>query len=239
MLQIEEVLYQIDQGMSGPYLCKAEDGNKYIVKGRHSGRKSQICELLAWHMASVFGLPVPPYKLLEMGEDLYEELPFPLRGIGKGVAFGSLEVAGARWCEQNDLGYAKEQFRRDLLVFDYWVRNEDRCLHNTNLLFNDGDKSFSVIDHNRIFEFDTSELSLLEDHVFAGEREAIRGDLILHAQYGERLSNALQAWHEACDNLPPEWMWANDERDVPVDFDMQAAYDSLLRFESLGFWGVL
>lgn len=239
MLQIEEVLYQINQGMSGPYLCKADDGNKYIVKGRYSGRKSQICELLGWHLAQAFGLPVPPYQLLEMGEDLYEELPANLKGIGQGVSFGSLEVPGARWCEPSDLGYAREEFRRDLLIFDYWVLNEDRCSYNSNLLFRDSDKSFHVIDHNRIFEFGTGEGEILENHVFACERAKVGLDLMHQAELGARLANALPAWQDACDNLPPEWLWANDEMDVPVDFDIAQAHTALLRFNNPNFWGGL
>lgn len=239
MLQIVEVQYQSDQGMSGPYVCKAEDGHRYFVKGRHSGRESQVCELLGWHLATAFGLPVPPGVMLEMSEDLFDELPRELRGIGQGVFFGSQEAPSARWFELADVGWAKRDFRRDLLVFDYWVCNEDRGSHNPNLLFMDDEKKIIVIDHNRIFAKGMTDSELVSDHIFADEWPSIAGDLASRAEYADRLEGALLAWPEACNNIPPAWSWENDEQDIPVDFDVRQAHKKLCRFKHLKFWEAL
>jgi hypothetical protein len=40
----------------------------------------------------------------------------------------------------------------------------------------------------------------------------------------------------ACDNAPTEWRWANDEQDVPANFDPDAARNLLARFSTPDFW---
>lgn len=39
-LTIVEIIKQAEQGMSSPFLCRADDGALYFVKGRASGRAS-------------------------------------------------------------------------------------------------------------------------------------------------------------------------------------------------------
>jgi hypothetical protein len=236
-LQIVEVQAQSIQGLSGPYLCKAEDGHRYYVKGWHSGNESQFCEMLGWYLAQAFGLPVPHAQALELCEDLYEELPKHLQGIGKGPLFGLQEVSPARWFEIADIARTPLQLRRDLLVFDYWVCNEDRGLGNPNLLVRDSDSAVIVIDHNRIFSA-LLPLELINDHLFAGEWQAISGDLVMRAQYEERLQDALQAWPVACNNLPLEWSWFKGLPGALVDFDLERVHTLLSRFNQQDFWEV-
>lgn len=237
-IQIIEVQAQAIQGLSGPYICKAENGCRYYVKGRHSGRESQVCELLGWYLAKGFGLPVPDAMHLELCEDLFDELPQQLQGIGKGQLFGIQEVAPARWFEVADMAWSQQQLRRDLLVFDYWVGNEDRGVGNPNLLFQDHEKRIIVIDHNRIFTETPADI-LISDHIFSAEWRGVSGDMMLRAEYGSKLQSALQGWDNACNNLPPEWKWYNDEQDIPIEFDMNRAYSMLCRFNDLSFWEVL
>lgn len=237
MLQISEVLYQSTQGMAAPFICMADDGLRYYVKGRdYCGRESQLCEYFGWHLANAFGLPVPSAVMMELCEDLFEELPSDLRKIGPGMLFGIQDASPARWLEEADIQGVPKSLRRDLLVFDYWVCNEDRGASNSNLLLNDQEKSVIVIDHNRTFCMDRTAQELIEDHIFVDEWQYLRSDLVAQAEYSARLAEALPAWGHACDNLPPAWRWANDACDIPVRFDWQRAREMLHRFNERIFW---
>ena len=44
-------------------------------------------------------------------------------------------------------------------------------------------------------------------------------NLILQAEFDERLSGFLLVLPTGCDNVPTEWYWANVKIDVPATFD--------------------
>ncbi len=72
--------------------------------------------------------------------------------------------------------------------------------------------------------------------LFAAQRDAVFADLAEQARYAERLNAALSVWDEACDNVPPEWHWENDEQDVPAAFDPVAARALVARCSTPDFW---
>lgn len=94
MLQIQTIMDRAEQGVTSPFICMAENGLEYFVKGLHATRASQINEWIGGNMAQALGLPVAPFELLEVGEELYEELPAKMKEIGKGICFGSLAQKG-------------------------------------------------------------------------------------------------------------------------------------------------
>jgi hypothetical protein len=61
----------------------AENSLEYFVKGLHATRASQINEWIGGNIAQALSLPVAPFDLLEVGEELYEELPARMKEIGK------------------------------------------------------------------------------------------------------------------------------------------------------------
>jgi hypothetical protein len=50
---------------------------------------------------------------------------------------------------------------------------------------------------------------------------------------------ALSVWEEACDNVPSDWFWENDEQDVPSTFDPIAARALVARCSTPDFWRTL
>lgn len=54
-------------------------------------------------MAQALSLPVAPFDLLEVGEELYEELPARMKEIGKGICFGSQTQKGYALLEPADI----------------------------------------------------------------------------------------------------------------------------------------
>ncbi|MFZ2269827.1 MAG: HipA family kinase [Azonexus sp.] len=233
---IVEIIKQAEQGLSSPFLCRSDDGGLYFVKGRASGRPSLWAEWLGGHLGRAFGLPIPPFCIVDVPAALIRECPPELRVLGSGPAFASRLAEGSQWLELATAPRVSLALQRDILVFDWWLRNGDRTRGNPNLLWNAGQGELVVIDHNQAFDAGLSSNDFWEHHIFAGQRQAVFGDLAEQARYGPRLEAALSVWQEACDNVPSEWLWENDEHDVPAAFDPDAAHALAARCSTPDFW---
>jgi hypothetical protein len=235
-VQIVEILGPSDQGRSRPYKCRGEDDAIYYVKGRQTNRASLWHEWVCGHLAQRFGLHVPAFEIVEVGEDLLRETPTEWRDLGAGPAFGSRLYPCAVWMEVGWINLVPTSVQRDILVFDWWIQNCDRLTGNTNLLIDAAAKKLVVIDHNLAFDRQFSAEEFLSYHVFAGNWSAICSDLVIQAEYSERFSIALEGLSMACHNVPEEWHWANAEMDVPANFDLQYVQQTLNRCTTPELW---
>jgi hypothetical protein len=238
-LQVVEILERSEQGLTRPFLCRCDDDHLYYVKGRGAGRSSLLCEWLAGHLALAFGLPVPPFAIVEAPPSLVDLFPEGM-DLGAGPAFGSRVVAHTQELSVSHLCDVPALLQRDVLVFDWWVRNSDRTLTslngNPNLLWDADGNQLVVIDHNVAFdrEFDGHSFSAM--HVFSQQIPTVFQDLVERLSYAERLRSALAAWAAACQNVPDEWWFADEERTVPADFDPDAVLALLARCSHEDFW---
>jgi len=235
-LTIVEIIKQAEQGLSSPFLCRGDDGELYFVKGRASGRASLWAEWLGGHLGKALGLPIPPFCIAEVPAALIRECPQELRALGSGPAFASRNADACQWLETAASTRVDATLQRDILVFDWWLHNGDRTHGNPNLLWHAGKGELVVIDHNQAFDIRFSIAEFWEHHLFSAQRDAVFGDLAEQARYGERLTAALSVWTEACDNVPPEWHWENDEQDLPCTFDPAAAKTLVARCSTPDFW---
>lgn len=235
-VQIVEILGPSDQGRSRPYKCRGEDDAIYYVKGRQTNRASLWHEWVCGHLAQRFGLHVPAFEIVEVGEDLLRETPAEWRDLGTGPAFGSRLYPCAVWMEVGLINLVPTNIQRDVLVFDWWIQNCDRLTGNTNLLIDAAAKKLVVIDHNLAFDRQFSAEEFLAHHVFAANWPAICSDLVVQAEYSQRLSTALEGLSMACHNVPEEWHWANAEMDVPANFDLQYVQQTLNRCTTPELW---
>lgn len=235
-LQITEILGPSDQGKCRPYRCRAEDGAIYYVKGRQTNRASLWHEWICAHLAQALGLNVPAFGIVEVSEELLAETTHDWRDIGAGPAFGSRLHASAAWFEPSVAREVPISTQRDVLVFDWWVRNGDRTQGNPNLLWDAARKELVVIDHNLAFDPSFVNAEFLDQHIFGAQWDAINSDLMLQAEYATRLNEALATVRMACDNVPPEWAWANAEMDVPARFDLDIVLATLARCATPELW---
>ena len=235
-VQIVEILGPSDQGKSRPYKCRGEDGAIYYVKGRQTNRASLWHEWICGHLAQRFGLHIPPFEIVEVAADLLRETPAEWKDVGVGPAFGSRLHPSALWMEVGLVCKVPLNVQRDVLVFDWWIRNGDRLTGNTNLLFDAATKELVVIDHNLAFDRDFRAAEFLTHHVFADQWAAICSDLVVQVDYAQRLSGALEALPHACHNVPSEWHWANAEMDVPANIDLADIQKSLNRCTNPELW---
>jgi hypothetical protein len=124
------------------------------------------------------------------------------------------------------LSQIDKQLRRDVLMFDAWVRNEDRSLTqkggNPNLLWSEN--SLYVIDHNLIFDKGFATGIFLDTHVFRTEITEILQDFLLREHYQTKMQDALTVWSSAWDTLPEEWCEQNEELGL---FDPEATFQQL------------
>jgi hypothetical protein len=239
VLRIDEIIERSEQGRTRPFLCRCEDGNLYYVKGRGAGRRSLLCEWLAGYLARAFGLPIPPFAVVQAPESLVS-LYSEGSELGSGPAFGSRRVPVAQELTLPHLRRIPILQRRDVLVFDWWTHNNDRMLTglggNPNLLWDTQAGELVVIDHNSAFdmEFDPTEFS--KHHVFSSDISATFQDLVEPDRYTKRFRKALAIWPEACQNIPEEWWFADEELTVPANFDLETTLATLNRYTDDTFW---
>lgn len=235
---IVEVWERTEQGMTRPFRCGADDGHSYYVKSRGAGWRSLVCEWVAGQLAVELRLPIAPFAQVQVDEAL--ETILGLRGdhdLAAGLAFGSRIAEHTREFEPALLARCDPAFRRDLVAFDWWVRNADRTLGaiagNPNLLWNTEGQTPVVIDHNMAFDRGFDAQQFLKTHVFRTDFEAITGDMLLRADYEQRFNALLAGFSAVWAELPQNWIVDEDgqARVAPDEFSAV-----LRRVNEPGFW---
>lgn len=240
MVEIIEVMRRSTQGMTRPYICRGDDGHVYFVKGVGAGRRSQLCEWIAGSLAWEIGLPVAPFDIVHVPEELMElGSGLDLRDLGGGPAFGSRE------CGVSELSYWRitevpSELQQQVLAFDWWICNADRILTakggNPNLFWGEESGELVVIDHNQAFDptFDPDEF--MRHHVFRAQAVAIQQDLLRRHELAHAMSVSLQGWNRIIEQVPEEWWFLDKEMITAVTFDADTIREKLDRVNHHDFW---
>jgi hypothetical protein len=239
-LEIVEILGRSDQGMTKPFICRAENNEIYFVKGRSAGRRSLLCEWIAGCMARRFGLAVAPFEIVDVPQELIElSSRADVGDLGAGPAFGSNRMQLTELTVSNVLEISQQE-QIDVLAFDWWVRNGDRNLSNhggnPNLFWDMLNQELVVLDHNQAFDDDFSVENFAELHVFRDVRYSIARDLVTQAQLEARFEQILVDFDGICDTSPPEWWFIDAEQTVPVNFDRRQVKLALEARKGNEFW---
>lgn len=238
MLKITTISDQSVQGHSEPYLCSAENGQEYFVKGLRSGRVSQINEWLCANIAEALNLPIPPFELLEICPDLFDELPAEQqRGLGCGAVFASQAVDNAVWFDGLSAQYpVNSDLQRKIFAFDWLIKNPDRTSGNSNLLFNFQDNKLHMIDHNLAFAEDFDAQQFLNYHIFKQMGQTIFSDLDVQDRMYDFLQPALNAFQQAVTSIPSEWYYSNLEQDICVNYPFNDVGSCIKRISQHTLW---
>ena len=216
-----EVWERTEQGMTRPYRCGADDEHSYYVKSRGAGWRSLVCEWVAGRLATQLNLPIAPFAQVQVDEGF--ESILGLRGdhdLCAGMAFAD----HTRDFEPALLVRCSPGFRRDLVAFDWWVRNADRTLGaisgNPNLLWNTETEAPVVIDHNMAFDTGFDAALFMQTHIFRTDLEMISGDMLLRADYERRFTALLAGFEAIWDGTASELVVDEDghPRFVPDEF---------------------
>lgn len=247
-LVIVEVIERSRQGRTEPYICRGDDGEVYFVKGRSATRRGLINEWQCANLAQAFGLPIAPFAIADVPQELMDaDLTGWLKDLGAGPVFASRKVMGQE-LTASQVQHIPLAVRRDVLVFDWWVRNDDRHLTalggNVNLLWQPGAQIDSaanglvVIDHNLALDDDFSAQAFCQTHVFADDLADTFSDFVLRQTYGNRFQQALEVWEHAWNNLPSAWNFVDLEQTVPYAYPMAEVVAMLDLAQSPDFWNL-
>lgn len=150
MIRGEYYIKPIESGYSRPHLIRCEDGQTYVVKlsSNPQGTMVLVNELISYRIALLLDLPVPQGAVILLDEEIITRNPELQRGYAQaGPHFGSLYIENAvNVTPDSDFSKADNIDKAaDIILFDYWVNNNDRHIFNeanTNLLI-----SNSLIPH--------------------------------------------------------------------------------------------
>lgn len=232
-LQVTEIVRRLDQGMTRPFLVRAEDDALYVAKGRETTQRGLIAEWICAHLAQYLGLSIPFFSLLQVPPELAAALGPEASALGHGTVFGSLQASGVQEFAVTQLKQVDAGQRRLLLAFDWWVENADRSLSphggNPNLLWRASESKLFVIDHNLAFDVAFDEVAFFETHVFRQDADALFADLVCRAETSALFDAALTCFDAAIQSLPSAWLWLDGVvQTLPVQVDFQAIKRRLL-----------
>lgn len=205
---ITEILSRSEQGVTCPFLCRANNDLLYYVKGRYAGNRSLCCEWIGGSMGRLMGLPIPDFRIAEVPPALVDgSSRADAADLGIGPVFASELVEGAQEIAFADLADIAEDLKRKVLLFDWWVRNEDRSLTqfggNPNLLRTAATDELRVIDMNLAFDDTFEESRFWQSHLFAGL--ATNWPDEFKAQMTGQMRTALVRLSAIWNVMPEEW----------------------------------
>lgn len=239
-----EIIRQSHQGYSiKPFIIRADDGHTYFVKGHaKSGGPALISELLGAELGTRMGLPIPDWRLMQIPQALIAFSAIPsvddLRG---GLAFASRAVENASDFSISNINSTPVTLRRKILLFDWWLRNEDRCLGdhggNVNLIL-DANGDLNVIDHNLAFDRTFDSDAFMNGHVFRECRSFFR-DLVVRQEHMQMLGELVDSWGTITGLLPDDWLYRDNDLIDQTEPTVAERLEMLELFREERFWGAL
>jgi hypothetical protein len=196
-------------GVSRPFVCEAADGELYYVKLKNAGFSQLIKEWICGRMAQELGLPIAEFRQVLITEELVKGNPEWEAELGHGIAFGSRKRSNALDLRGTESIKKLEDIPGRILLFDRWVRNEDRKLTkmggNPNCLWDVQARQVVLIDHDNAFDPDFSIEDFWKYHVFKDHREFFAAAKRVHA--AAWLEDGIAKLPEIWDELPAEWLF--------------------------------
>jgi len=243
LIEIKQVIRRSDQGVTRPFVCLDEHDRQLWVKGSASLARDLAAEWLCAQLAEEFGLPMADFDLVSVPEELIEySVITDIASLGSGTGFGSIHVTGASELDFGDIERVSAELRADVLLFDYWVQNDDRFLGekggNPNLLWQVTEEQLVMIDHNCAFDVEFENGKFFDNHVFGC------GKLYWNVEYREKreqkLLGILRNLSDKLANFPEEWFGDDEIRKIPLKSELDRFEGVLRRVEvdPKGFWEV-
>lgn len=203
--EVIEINARTAESTTNPFYCRCDDGEFYYVKGRDAGGDSLCSETIAGLIAKDWKLPIPAFKIVSVPSDLIQySTRDDINDLGQGLAWGVQAVP--------DTTRYAPLFRKEIptdlctkiLLFDWFIKNEDRSQNNPNMLWSAATKQLTIIDHNIAFDPQFRKYEFWSEHVFAEEREQIFTQSI-RADYENLLNECIVRLPDYLASVPSEW----------------------------------
>jgi hypothetical protein len=172
MKRLREIIRKMDQGATEAILCRADDGVRYVVKTRLSGRDALVKEWLCASIGNRMGLPIPTVELVYMDSGAQYSVFPEAAALTDCLGFASELVEPADTLNTALIAEVPASLRAVVLLFDWWIINGDRQDANPNLLWLAHAKELFVFDHNLAFGSDAPE-EFWKHHIFRNDRAAM------------------------------------------------------------------
>lgn len=226
---ITQIIRELKQGRTTPYLCKDDENKQHVVKGENATIKGLIYEWICAELGDAFGLPIPDFSVawadtpLRDKKDLFE------------YNFASSFVENIQDVTLATLETLPQQLINDLFVFDYWIKNGDRNLTasggNPNFFVNQKTGEAFVMDHNLAFD-DTFSVEMHNAlHVCAAKKRWSPLFEVEKDRYIGLFEKALGSLNRALASIPDEWL----ER-YPLEQIEAEVRTILTRYKNNEFW---
>nr|WP_323777088.1 HipA family kinase [Amylibacter sp.] len=242
MLEVLEITDPVQAGTTTPYLCRLSDESFYYVKGRSLTCNGLVSEYVCAHLGREFGLPIPQFEIVQLPDlSMYPKGGESPRTLGFGPVFASKRLAGLGDLEYCLIPEVPMELRRDVAVFDYWVRNDDRTLTplggNPNLFWDIENSQLTVFDHNLAFCEDYNLEMALQCHPFREDLRAVLADQSCKRLYIQKFATILQGWDAIVHCIPDEWLFKDDSMTIEADIDFDHLKSRLNRLCRMENWG--
>src|SRR5215204_5116141 len=224
-VRIVEIIRRSEQGVTRPFLCRGENGDRYYVKGSDAGRRALIKEWVAGQIGLHVGLPIPEFRQVTIAHELIEySARDDIHDLGAGIGFGSRVVENTDELAYLYIEQIDPRLRAKILLYDWWIWNGDRTLSaeggNPNLLWVHRDQKLYVIDHNLAFSQDEY---FWDRHIFRESRALWTDDFIV--EMIPLMSGALRELRQWWGELPEQWL------EVDTGLTLEEVRRMLSRFE--------
>lgn len=204
-LELKTIIRRVKNGYTQPFYCVCADGFNYYVKGKAVSNPERCSELLSACIARAWDLPIPEFRIVHIPDTLlrysanYQEL---ITDLGEGFAWGIREVEKVSLYTTTIRKYISDDLAGKILLFDWFIKNEDRNLGNPNLLWNIISKKLSIIDHN--LAFDRTDQDFWNLHVFGEQHDAIFATEN-RIKFENLMKDSILHLNEYFNLIPEEW----------------------------------
>jgi len=209
IIEITEIGERSITGVSSrPFKCQGDDNLDYYVKLGNAIPDEKINEWVFGFLANQMELPTPPGKIVSVNQALSKSSLIDTTEFGHGLGYGSLEFPDSNELESQKIKIIDQTLQSEILLFDWWILNEDRKLGklggNPNLLI-DHHNQISLIDHGNAMDEDFCINNFFSDHAMTDTKTLWRDS----SKRKHWLHKAQQQLHEVkmrWKSLPEEWL---------------------------------
>lgn len=237
---IKEVLrIRTNTGGIPRYLCLADGGQQFWVKGSGYGRRALCAEWMSYLIGKAAGMPLPLCTLVHVPRNVPGNAFISGRELGEGVWFGSFAIPEVREIVFDDLRWVDPETKKNVLLFDWCIRNMDRILGprggNPNVLCSPNSQQLFLIDHGLAFDLEFSASVFFSSHPFGDVRLAVDAAwlswranefLAVSRQVSAFYKTIPESWRTDEDLLSTSHLWLEESAIVET---IQRAVDTCIR----------